>query len=107
MNHGRRLLPVEPANKVWRDYTADAELDLARFLLSDGQQEQAAVHARASCELIDGLIASDSSAPEWRAGLRDCWRLRARMALMTGAVPRAVEDARRAVDIARSVKTIP
>lgn len=42
---------------------------------------------------------------DWRAGLRDCWLMRARLANATGNRAEALQDSLQAVSVAKSVKS--
>jgi tetratricopeptide (TPR) repeat protein len=103
--HGQFLLPLEPDNAEWRQRTFQAEMDLAKLLLLAGQKDEASVRTQMACELVRGLLAKDSTVPDWRAGLRDCWMLRARIALASGKQAGALAAAQQAVRAARTVKT--
>jgi tetratricopeptide (TPR) repeat protein len=104
-DHGRRLIPLEPENANWRENAFTAELNLARILFIAGQTDEAAAHLQTGCDLVSGLLRVDSTIPTRREGLRDCWMLRARIALTNGQQAKAMEAAQRAVSVAKSVKT--
>jgi len=74
-------------------------------LLDDRQIAEAASQTEAGCRLFEGLLAKDRSVAPWRAGLRDCHAMRARIALATGVTDEALRHAGQALDAAESVKS--
>ena len=100
-----KLIPREPDNSKWLDAAAKTRLSLAEALLDDRQIAEAASQTEAGCRLFEGLLAKDRSVAPWRAGLRDCHSMRARIALATGATDEALRHAGQALDAAESVKS--
>ena len=80
-----KLIPREPDNSKWLDAAAKTRLSLAEVLLWAGQAAEAAGQTEAGCRLFEGLLARDRSVALWRAGIRDCQAMRARIALTSGA----------------------
>ena len=105
LGEAERLLPREPDNSKWLGAAARTRLNLAEVLLSARQEAEAASQAEAGCRLFDGLLAKDRSVAQWRAGLRDCHAMRARIALASGANEEALRHAGQALDAAESVKS--
>jgi tetratricopeptide (TPR) repeat protein len=102
---GQELMPTEPYNMTWPTFTAGAELDLARAMLLVGKAEEAAVHTRAACDLVDRLLGRDSSAVDGRLLQIDCLSQRARVALETGARGEAIGLAQRALAAAQATQS--
>ena len=100
-----KLIPREPDNSKWLDAAAKTRLSLAEALLDDRQIAEAASQTEAGCRLFEGLLAKDRSVAPWRAGLRDCHAMRARIALAAGATDEALRHAGQALDAAESVKS--
>ena len=82
---GQELIPTEPGNAQWLQFTGGAQLDLAKILLIGGRREEAAAQARAGCELVGRLAAKDASNSEWNLLAIECLAVRARLALSAGA----------------------
>ena len=104
VDQAQRLIPLERDNSKWLEFGAKARLNLAEFLLYSRQDAEAAAQTAAGCKLIDGLLARDRSVAEWRAELRDCNLMRARLALASGATEEALAHAGQAIDAAVAVK---
>ena len=100
-----KLIPREPDNSKWLDAAAKTRLSLAEVLLAAGQTAEAAGQTEAGCRLFEGLLARDRSVALWRAGIRDCQAMRARIALTSGAADEALRHAGQALDAAESVKS--
>jgi tetratricopeptide (TPR) repeat protein len=98
------LTQIEPDNAKWLGFGVKAKNDLAEFLLRTGALAEARGTNDAACSIVARLLAKAGNQPEWRAGLRNCWMLRAQLAHAEGAKAEAVSDAERAVAIARTVK---
>jgi tetratricopeptide (TPR) repeat protein len=99
-----RLAQIEPDNTLWLKFGARAKGDLADLLMQTGALTEAREANEASCAIFGRLVAKDSKQPDFRAGLRDCWIMRAKVAHATGANAEAVSDAERAVQIAKTVR---
>ena len=78
---GQALIPTEPDNMVWLQFTAGAQLDLAKAMLIARNVDEAAVQTRAACELVDRLAGRDVSAIDRRSLQTDCLSQRASVAL--------------------------
>ena len=102
---GRELIPTEPGNMVWVQFTAGAGLELAKAMLVVGKIEEAAVETRAACDLVDRLAGRDASAVERRSLQIDCLSQRALVALESGAHGEALGLAQRALAAAQANQT--
>jgi tetratricopeptide (TPR) repeat protein len=103
--HGDRLIPIEPSNKRWLEYSAKAKLNLADLLLATRNDQEARQVSEAGCAAVDQLLRTDRTVPEWRAARRDCLLLRAQLELASGSKAAALGIATQAVDIAKSLKS--
>jgi tetratricopeptide (TPR) repeat protein len=99
---GQQLIPTEPDNMLWLQFTAGAQLDLAKALLLFRKADEAAVQTRAACELVERLVGRDVSAIERRSLQIDCLSQRARVALESGAHGEALGLAQRALAAAQA-----
>jgi tetratricopeptide (TPR) repeat protein len=99
-----RLAQIEPDNAKWLGYGVKAKNDLADFLLRTGATAEARGASEAACSIVARLLSRVGNQPGWRAGLRDCWMLRAQLAQAGGAKAEAVSDSERAVEIAKTVR---
>jgi tetratricopeptide (TPR) repeat protein len=102
--YGDRVTQIEPGNMRWLNYATKAKSTLADLLLQAGAREEAAQMNEAACAAVNRLLAKDSAMPDWRAGLRDCWMMRAQLALASGAKADAMSSSQRAVEVAKTVK---
>jgi tetratricopeptide (TPR) repeat protein len=93
------LVPIEPANSVWKGLAASARLELARTLLSRGERDEAAQQTNTACSLIAGIRLSDAVATK-RAS---CLTMRARLALQAGALPQAIAFGQQALASSQKV----
>ncbi len=82
---GQELIPTEPGNAQWLQFTAGAQLDLAKILLTSGNQGEAAAQARAGCDLTGRLVAKNAANSEWNLLAIECLAVRSRLALSAGA----------------------
>ena len=105
LSEADELIQLEPDNSKWLDGAAKARINLAELLLASRQTAESARQANIGCRLFESLLARDSSVALWRAGLRDCHSLRARLALASGASVEALRHAGQALDAAESVKS--
>jgi tetratricopeptide (TPR) repeat protein len=101
--HSELLIAREPDNSRWRYFSARARMDLANALLNGGRTDEAATETEAACSVTSRLIATDSNVQRWRANLRDCFNLRAQLALAKGVPQDALSFATKAVNAGRSV----
>jgi tetratricopeptide (TPR) repeat protein len=99
---GQQLIPTEPDNMLWLQFTAGAQLDLAKALLVMRKIDEAAVQTRAACELVDRLAGRDVSAVERRSLQIDCLSQRALVATEGGAHGEAIGLAQRALAAAQA-----
>jgi tetratricopeptide (TPR) repeat protein len=104
VEHADRLTPIEPDNSKWLDFGAKAKNNLAEFLLLTGSSAEAVRQNEAGCSIAERLLAKDRNVPDWRALLRECWIMRAQIALADGRQADAVRSAERAVAVAKTVK---
>jgi hypothetical protein len=74
------------------------------LFLRTGALAEARATNEAACSIVGRLLSKVGNQPGWRAGLRDCWILRAQLARAEGSKPEAVSDSGRAVEIAKTVK---
>ena len=99
------LLPAEPNNTQWQDYSMTTRFAFAENLLRSGQVGEAVAKAEAACEMDRALLARNAQFPRWRVGARECWTLRAQFALARGSKSEALSNAERAVSVAATVNT--
>ena len=97
------LVPKEPTNKLWLEYSFKARFDLAWQLLRSGKRAEAASQTNAGCATVNGLLGRKAVKPEWRIGAMHCSDLRARLALIAGADARALAEAQQALRFSQSV----
>jgi tetratricopeptide (TPR) repeat protein len=100
-----QLIPVEPTNTLWLSYAFGARTSLAQNLLTSGQKAEAEAQTNSACAIVQGLMARRAQVGWLHSGARDCWSMRARLALAGGAKDQAVSDAQHAVAEAQSVKS--
>jgi tetratricopeptide (TPR) repeat protein len=98
---GQELIPTEPGNAQWLQFTGGAQLDLARILLIGGNPGEAAAQARAGCDLTGRLVAKNAANSEWNLLAIECLAVRARLALSAGAHDEALALAGAALRKAR------
>jgi tetratricopeptide (TPR) repeat protein len=98
VDQARELMPVEPANKLWKSMAAGALLDLGSALLSLGRADAAANQTQSACALVTALGGRNPVPPKMRA----CLSMRTRLALQTGATEQALTLARQALASAQS-----
>ena len=94
----RALMPVEPANKLWKSYAAGAQLDLSRALLQQGRTADAEQQARSGCALVSEIRGSNPVTPK----LTLCLRMQTRLAMESDDYPRALSLAEQALASART-----
>jgi hypothetical protein len=73
--------------------------------LAAGKADEAASQAEGACQITTHLLSTDPSVQTWRATMRDCWKVRARVGLARGDRQQAAQNAARAVDTAKGVQT--
>jgi tetratricopeptide (TPR) repeat protein len=99
------LMTLEPTNTRWRGFSARARLNLANVLLTTGQKDAAAAETATACTASARLLAADAKLQAWRAIVRECWDMRARVAAASDNPAQAAAFAERAVTTAKSVKS--
>jgi len=100
---GEELMQMEPDNAAWAGFAAGPYFELGELQLTLGQVDEAGKSVRAGCDIVDRLVAQDSTVKQWRADLRDnCLPLRARLALARGANEEARALAGRGVALSRA-----
>jgi tetratricopeptide (TPR) repeat protein len=99
------LIALEPTNSRWRGFSARANLNLAQTLLLAGDKDEAARVADTACNAVTRLLATNANVQIWRASLRECWTIRARLAVASGNLQQATRGVERALDIAKTVQT--
>jgi eukaryotic-like serine/threonine-protein kinase len=99
------LLQLEPKNRLWLQYAANARVNLAEALLATGNTGEATTTANAGCALASQLVARDSSVQQWRVALRDCQLMRVRLALVMPDTNLAVGLGQQTLAIASSIRT--
>ena len=105
VGHSQTLMTLEPTNSRWRGFSARARLSLADALLNSGRKDEAATETAAACSASARLVAADAKLQTWRAIVRECWDMRARIAAASGDAAQASAFAERAVTTARSVQS--
>ena len=105
VEHSEALMAREPGNSRWKYFASRARLDLADMALAAGQRAEAAREATVGCTVTARLIATDAAVQVWRANMRECWEIRARLDLAGGNARQAVVYAQRAVETAKSVRS--
>ena len=94
---------MEPDNAAWAGFAAGPYFELGELQLTLGQVDEAGKSVRAGCDIVNRLVAQDSTVKQWRADLRDnCLPLRARLALARGAIEEARALAGRGVALSRA-----
>ena len=101
-----QLLPIEPTNTRWLEYSMSAHLDLARYLLLTGSNSEASAHVQTGCAMVANLVRSHSPLlPGWRWRSVQCSILQARLALASGDSASAMRLAQGAIASAKSIHT--
>lgn len=99
------LMAVEPDNTQWREYSFQTRLDFAQRLLLSGNVAEAQQLAQAGCNSVQQLLTKNDRVPNWRSGLRDCRQLTMGFALAGGRASDAVNEAKSAIEAAKSVRS--
>ena len=97
------LVALEPSNSRWKYFESRARLDWARALLSAAKTADATAQVESACAVSGRLVAIDSNVQRWRANLRDCFHLRAQLALSKNDAPSAVRYSAKAVEVGKTV----
>jgi len=103
VNTGDQLTAIEPGNNKWLGYSAKARTYLAEALLLSGNLQEATAVNEAACGAFSNLVRKDGTVSDWRAGMRDCWLMRAQIAATAGSMDVAANAASRAVQAAKAV----
>jgi tetratricopeptide (TPR) repeat protein len=105
VGHSDGLIAHEPDNSRWKYFGSRARLNLAEMALTAGQGGEAARETMIGCTVTARLLATDPNVQVWRANMRECWQMRARLSLADGDARQAAGLAERAVQTAKSVRT--
>jgi eukaryotic-like serine/threonine-protein kinase len=97
------LSKVEPNNAQWVHYGFSTRVSLVDHLVSNGQAQQAVAPANEACAALQGLLARKMPIAWGRGGVRECWRMRAQIALSLGQKNASLDNSRKALDAARAV----
>jgi tetratricopeptide (TPR) repeat protein len=99
---GQRLTELEPNNADWAGQSARALLDQALMFIRTGRLADARVAAGQGCDLANRLTARDSSVALWRGAARDCLRVKAEIAAISGSEGEALALANQVLDEVRA-----
>ena len=105
MEQADRLIPVEPANKLWKKYAAGAQLELASALLSSGSSKDASTETESACTLVAALHTGDPADAKVRMFQYHCLMLKARLRVVSGFVKEALGLALQALATAQSANS--
>ena len=103
INLSNTLSEVEPTNAKWIHYGFSMRLSLVDHLLSSGQAQQAAAPANEACAAVQSLLTRKVPIAWGRGGVRECWTMRARIALALRQKDAALDNSRRALGGALAV----
>jgi hypothetical protein len=98
-----KLTAVEPNNARWQSYGFGARAALVEYLLASGRPRDAISPAEQTCATVQQLLTRKVPIAWGRSGTRDCWIMRAQVALATGGA--ALDNARQAVGSALAVRS--
>ena len=97
------LTRAEPANTKWLEYGARSNFERASLELAAGKVESAAAIATVACDTSAALLTRDRTVSKWRNDLQlNCLRIRARLAISTGAAAEGVALSQKALALART-----
>jgi tetratricopeptide (TPR) repeat protein len=99
-----RLIAFEPSNTRTLEFAFKARLKLGEMLLAARNRAEGAAQTEAGCRIVSRLLGRDRAVPAWQGGLRDCWIMRANVALADGAKEQALGDAAQALSVAGKIK---
>jgi tetratricopeptide (TPR) repeat protein len=105
IDDAEHLTSIDITNSRWRQIGYKVRLDFAKYLLIEGRREEAAIQTRTACETIRELLVRNAGGPARREGMRNCWMMRARVAVADGDLQLASQFAERAEAAAKSVST--
>lgn len=97
------LIALEPDNSRWKYFESRARLDWARALITAAKTDDAANQVENACAVTGRLIAINSNVQRWRANLRDCFQLRAQLALTKNDENSAGQFSAKAVKVGKTV----
>lgn len=99
-----KLMPTEPDNMLWVEYSAGAKLDLASILLSMGKLEEAGVETRSACDLSSRLLDRDRTVVLWREIEILCLARRTELAIAAGSMNEARQLALRTLSASKEFR---
>ena len=99
------LIPYEPDNTLWVEFGFRSKIALAELFLLNGAVDASEPANEGGCAMVAELLGKNPKNPTWLGGSRDCWLMRAQIALARGKNDDAVRAAIRASQIAKSVRT--
>ncbi len=102
VDEAERLIPIEPSNNLWKQYSAGAQLELARQFLVDGKQAEAAKLTTEGCAMIAQLRRRDMASTGPATLLTFCLALKTRLALQSGAPSQALQLAEQSLASAQA-----
>jgi tetratricopeptide (TPR) repeat protein len=103
--HSEALIAREPSNLRWAAFSARARLRLAEASLIAGQNADSLRETETACRITSRLLAADAKVHGWRANLRECWQMRARLSRANGNLQQAAKFAANAVATAGTVRS--
>jgi tetratricopeptide (TPR) repeat protein len=99
-----QLVPIEPANTRWLEYSFLAHLDLGEYLLLTGAKADAASQISTGCAQVSSLVRHHPPLlPRWRWGSARCAVLQGRIALAAGDKARARQFAEQVIAAAKAI----
>ena len=101
----QQLLPAEPNNSIWLNYSAGAHFALSGFLASKRQLAAAAKNLDLGCVQAATLGRLNQAAIETRIALWSCRYQRGALALLQGNSAAAFDHANAAVVMARAIRS--
>lgn len=105
VENSEALIAREPDNSRWKYYSARARLNLADMLLLAARKDEARAQSALACQTISRLLSTEPGVQVWRATMRECLEMRARLSLADGNASQAERPAEQAVNIARSIRS--
>lgn len=99
---GRRLVELEPDSANWMGQSSNTLLNQALLQLRAGKIDEARSATDQGCDLANRVIARDPSVAFWRHAARNCLRLRAELAAISGSAAEALILANQVLSLVRS-----